>query len=163
MKKTGAKFMVVLIGLVIIFQDSAYQSGNHNFRENYQRVLRFKRRSDGFSDDCICFCSQDFCVLSWRQPLYSQKKHLSRDRVDMAVYSVFGEYEKNYGNDIVFFGIDIGYESGAGSEQTIENRIRYYGALDFAFDFEALQLLTDHQGRSVLSSGSAGYKFQIWD
>ena len=63
------------------------------------------------------------------------EKHLSRDRVDMAVYSVFGEYEKELWKRYRVFGIDIGYESGAGSEQTIENRIRYYGALDFAFDF----------------------------
>lgn len=147
------------------FQDPAHQSGNHNFRENYQREFYdLSGEVTAFLTIVFVLLAGFLCSLVEAASIQSEK-HLSRDRVDMAVYSVFGEYEKELWKRYRVFGTDIGYESGAGSEQTIENRIRYYGALDFAFDFEALQLLTDHQGeafyRQAVQDTSSRYGIDI--
>lgn len=76
------------------FQDSAYQSGNHNFRENYQREFYdLSGEVTAFLTIVFVLLAGFLCSLVEAASIQSEK-HLSRDRVDMAVYSVFGEYEK---------------------------------------------------------------------
>lgn len=69
-----------------------------------------------------------------------------RTEMDLAVYSVFGEYQKNLMDKYHVFGIDAGYESGSYSEDAVLGRLYYYGAGEMAHEITDVQLLTDNHG-----------------
>lgn len=147
------------------FQVPAEQSGDDNLRENYQREL-YDLSGEVTAFLTIVFVLLAGCLCSLLEAAsIESEKNLSRDKVDMAVYSVFGEYEKELWKRYRVFGADIGYESGSGSEKTVENRMRYYGALDYEYDFEALELLSDQQGeafyRQAVQDTSSRYGIDI--
>ncbi|MCI8293583.1 MAG: hypothetical protein HFH53_08665 [Hespellia sp.] len=75
-----------------------------------------------------------------------EEKCIQRTNMDLAIYSVFGEYQKELLEQYHVFGIDAGYETGNYSEQAITGRLRYYGAEKMEHNITDLQFLSDNQG-----------------
>lgn len=75
-------------------------------------------------------------------------KNEQRLAVDMAVYSMFGEYQKDLLDNFHVFALDGSYETGSFAEETLIDRIRYYGAVGMEHELTAIQLLTDDSGQA---------------
>ncbi|MBC5689214.1 hypothetical protein H8S37_09820 [Mediterraneibacter sp. NSJ-55] len=77
-----------------------------------------------------------------------EQKSKSRIDTDAAVYSVFGEYQKELFQEYQIFGMEGSYETGDFNEQNIIRRMHYYGTTGMQHEIEAIQLLTDNQGQA---------------
>lgn len=74
-------------------------------------------------------------------------KNLSRLVTDRALFSVFGEYQKELSDDYHVFAVDAGYGTGRFSEKNIVDRMYYYGDGVTEHEIRAIQLLTDQKGQ----------------
>lgn len=75
-------------------------------------------------------------------------KNQKRMDVDRALYSVFGEYQKDLLEDYDIFAFDMSYGSGKFEEKLLLDRIAYYGSLGMEQEITDLQLLTDNGGQA---------------
>lgn len=75
-------------------------------------------------------------------------KSESRAIADLAIYSVFGEYQKTLLEEYHVFGMDAGYESGKYSQEAILQRLKHYGAQGADVQITDLQFLTDNEGQA---------------
>lgn len=75
-------------------------------------------------------------------------KNQKRMDVDRALYSVFGEYQKDLLEDYDIFAFDMSYGSGQFEEKLLLDRIAYYGSLGMEQEITDLQLLTDNGGQA---------------
>lgn len=75
-------------------------------------------------------------------------KNLKRLAVDSALYSVFGEYQKELLEEYEIFAIDGTYETGQYGEQQLLDRMAYYGSMGIEQNITDLQLLTDNGGQA---------------
>ncbi|MDD2978889.1 MAG: DUF5702 domain-containing protein [Hespellia sp.] len=73
-------------------------------------------------------------------------KNYSRENMDTAMYSVFGEYQREMLEDYEIFSLDGSYETGSYSEQNLLDRLIYYGASAMENEVEQIQLLSDNNG-----------------
>lgn len=88
-------------------------------------------------------------VLSMTESAMIQtSKNQKRLEVDSAVFSVFGEYQKELLESYEVFAIDGTYESGQFEENQILNRLAYYGSMGIQQEITDLQLLTDNEGQA---------------
>lgn len=74
-------------------------------------------------------------------------KNLQRLAVDRAMFSTFGEYQKELLEEYEVFAFDATYETGQYDEQQIINRMSYYGSIGISQTITDLQLLTDNDGQ----------------
>lgn len=75
-----------------------------------------------------------------------EEKCYRRTDMDLAMYSLFGEYQKDLLEEYHVFGMDAGYESGNYSEEAVLGRLRYYGANSMDLEITDIQFLTDNAG-----------------
>lgn len=75
-------------------------------------------------------------------------KNQKRLDVDRAVFSLFGEYQKELLDDYEVFAIDATYETGRYEESQILNRMAYYGSMGIRQELTEVQLLTDNGGQA---------------
>lgn len=75
-------------------------------------------------------------------------KNYARMEADRAVFSFFGEYQKDLLQEYEIFAVDASYGTGQYSEQLILNHMAYYGNTQIRQEITAIQLLTDGDGQA---------------
>lgn len=75
-------------------------------------------------------------------------KNQKRLDVDRAIFSLFGEYQKELLEEYEIFAIDGTYETGQYEESQILNRLAYYGGMGIQQEITDIQLLTDNGGQA---------------
>lgn len=97
-------------------------------------------------------------------------KSLSKASVDMAVNSVFAEYQEQLLKRYDVFSLDSRYSIGNDSVSNITDRLLYYGATGMDSEIERIRYLTDDNGAAfyeqairscggdLLSNGQGGYQ-----
>ena len=88
-------------------------------------------------------------ILAMTESAYIQTaKNQSRLDVDRAIFSVFGEYQKELLEEYELFAFDASYGSGEFSGDLILNRLAYYGSMGMQQEITDIQFLTDHNGQA---------------
>lgn len=75
-------------------------------------------------------------------------KAMSRLETDRAVFSIFGEYQKELLEDYHVFSIEGTYETGNFSEDRLIGRMLYYGTGNTDHEITGMQFLTDNRGQA---------------
>lgn len=75
-------------------------------------------------------------------------KNMSRLNADRAVFSVFGEYQKELLEEYEIFAFDSAYNSGSFSKEQVQKRLAYYGSTGIEQEITDIQFLTDNQGQA---------------
>lgn len=75
-------------------------------------------------------------------------KNQKRLDVDRALFSVFGEYQRELWEAYGVFAVDSTYGSGQYEESRLLNRLSYYGAMGIRQEVSGIQLLTDQEGQA---------------
>lgn len=75
-------------------------------------------------------------------------KNRKRLDVDRAVYSLFGEYQKELLEEYDVFAIEGTYGTGCFEEQQLVDRMAYYGSAGIDQNISEIQLLTDQGGQA---------------
>ena len=75
-------------------------------------------------------------------------KNLKRLDMDRAVFSLFGEYQKDLTDEYGVFAIDGTYETGQYEEGLLLDRMSYYGSMGIHQEITDIQLLTDNDGQA---------------
>lgn len=71
-------------------------------------------------------------------------KNYRRADMNRAIESVFAEYQKELLEEYGIFALEGSYESGSYSEDTIKNRLDFYGAQGIRQSVSRIEFLTDH-------------------
>lgn len=71
-------------------------------------------------------------------------KNYRRSDMNRAIESVFAEYQKELLEEYGIFALEGSYESGSYSEETIKNRLDFYGAQGIRQSVSRIEFLTDH-------------------
>lgn len=75
-------------------------------------------------------------------------KNQKRLDVDRAIFSIFGEYQKELWKEYEVFALDASYQSGQYDENRILDRLAYYGSAGIEQEISEIQMLTDNQGQA---------------
>ena len=75
-------------------------------------------------------------------------KNLARLETDRAVYSVFGEYQKELLEQYHIFGVEGSYGTGSYTEDNLISRMHYYGTDGTEHEITGIQYLTDDHGQA---------------
>ena len=75
-------------------------------------------------------------------------KNMGRLETDRAVYSIFGEYQKELLEEYHVFGLDGSYGTGSYSEENLISRMHYYGTEGMEHKITEIQYLTDNRGQA---------------
>ena len=89
-----------------------------------------------------------FILALTESSMIQTSKNQKRMDVDRALYSVFGEYQKDLLEDYDIFAFDMSYGSGQFEEDLLLNRMAYYGNPGIEQEITDLQLLTDNGGQA---------------
>lgn len=87
-----------------------------------------------------------FITAMLESTVIQTSKSLKRLDADRAVFSVFGEYEKQLLEDYEILAVDGSYQTGDFREENLTDRMRYYGAGDMQHEIQGIQYLTDNGG-----------------
>lgn len=88
-------------------------------------------------------------------------KNQKRLDVDNAIFSIFGEYQKELLEEYEILAIDGSYGTGSFQEQNLLDHIRYYGTVDIEHDIQGIQYLSDNKG-SAFREQVLGYMEQAY-
>jgi len=77
-------------------------------------------------------------------------KNYKRMDMDIAIHSVFGEFQIDLLEEYGIFALDGTYESGTFSYENIFERLHYYGGGNATWEMEGIQLLSDQGGIAFL-------------
>jgi len=69
--------------------------------------------------------------------------------MELAMFSVFGEYQRELYNTYGIFAFDGAYHGVGYDEENVLKRLNYYGSYGIESDIKTLQLLTDHKGQAL--------------
>lgn len=75
-------------------------------------------------------------------------KNMGRLETDRAVYSIFGEYQKELLEEYHVFGLEGSYGTGSYSEENLISRMHYYGTEGTEHKITEIQYLTDNKGQA---------------
>ena len=67
---------------------------------------------------------------------------------DLAIFSAFGEFQKELLEEYGVFALEGTYERGVFDERNLIDRMAYYGAVGIEQEIEGMQLLTDNNGQA---------------
>lgn len=113
------------------------------------KVHRYKIKGEITAFLSLIFVLLVSFILAMTQSAQLQtEKNLRRMAVDRAVYSVFGEYQKELFEEYGVFAIDGTYETGQFEEEQILNRLIYYGSGEVEQTITDIQYLTDNDGQA---------------
>lgn len=73
-------------------------------------------------------------------------KNQKRLDVDNAIFSIFGEYQKELLEEYEILAIDGNYGTGSFQEQNLLDHMRYYGTAGIEHDIQGIQYLSDNKG-----------------
>lgn len=73
-------------------------------------------------------------------------KNQKRLDVDNAIFSMFGEYQKELLEEYEILAIDGSYGTGSFQEQNLLDHMRYYGTAGMKHDIQGIQYLSDNRG-----------------
>lgn len=76
------------------------------------------------------------------------EKNLSRICADGAIFSIFGEYEKQLMETYHIFGLDGSYGTGEFREDKLTGRMHYYSDKNIDYKISGIQYLTDNGGQA---------------
>lgn len=74
-------------------------------------------------------------------------KNMSRLETDRAIFSVFGEYQKELMKAYHVFGLEGSYGTGNYREENLIKKMHYYGSASVEHEIKGIQYLTDNQGQ----------------
>ena len=74
------------------------------------------------------------------------EKNQKRLDVDRAVFSIFGEYQKQLLEEYEILAVDGSYGTTAYKEENLLDRMRYYGSAGIEHEIQGIQYLTDKNG-----------------
>lgn len=91
------------------------------------------------------------------------EKNQARLDMDRAVYSVFGEYQKELLEEYGIFAVEGSYETGNFSEKQLIDRMHYYGASGIWPEVEGIPI--SHRSKRTGISGRRCqiYGRSVWD
>lgn len=89
-----------------------------------------------------------FILAMTESALIQTSKNQSRLDVDRAIFSLFGEYQKDLLDEYEIFAFDSSYGSGQFEENLILNRLDYYGSMGIQQKITDIQFLTDYNGQA---------------
>ena len=89
-----------------------------------------------------------FILAMTESAMIQTSKNRKRLDVDRAVFSLFGEYQKELLGEYDVFAIEGSYETGCFEESQILNRLAYYGSVGIRQEITDIQLLTDNGGQA---------------
>lgn len=87
-----------------------------------------------------------FITAMLESTVIQTSKNQKRLDVDRAIFSVFGEYQKQLLEEYEILAIDGSYGGSGYQEENLLNRMRYYGTAGMEHDMEGIQYLTDRNG-----------------
>ncbi len=76
------------------------------------------------------------------------EKNMCRLKADRAVFSVFGEYQRELLREYHVFALEGSYGTGDFSEENILRRMHYYGTEGMEHNTAGIQYLTDNKGQA---------------
>ena len=131
------------------FQIPAYQSGEYNLRKDHQRKFRNLVRCEvTIYLSLVFFLLLSFITAMMESASVQMAKNYRRADTNRAIECVFAEYQKELLEEYDIFALEGSYETGAYSEQNVEDRLSYYGAGNMEHEVERIQLLTDQDGKT---------------
>ena len=142
--------MVVIIALVLIFKTQLTTLVNDIFERSQVKV----RESNVEKGEITAFLSLIFVLMIsfvtaiLESASVQAEKNQARLDMDRAVYSVFGEYQKELLEEYGIFAVEGSYETGNFSEKQLIDRMHYYGASGIWPEVEGIQFLTDQNGQA---------------
>lgn len=75
-------------------------------------------------------------------------KNMARLEADRAVYSVFGEYQRELLEQYHVFAVDGSYGTGQWKEENLVRRMHYFGTENVDHKITGIQLMTDNSGQA---------------
>lgn len=75
-------------------------------------------------------------------------KNEKRLLVDHAIFSIFGEYQKELLNGYEILAVDCSYGMDSSQEQNLLDHMYYYGTAGMEHDIQGIQFLSDQKGRA---------------
>ncbi|MCI6467387.1 MAG: DUF5702 domain-containing protein [Faecalicatena sp.] len=87
-----------------------------------------------------------FITAMLESTMLQVSKNQKRLDVDRAIFSIFGEYQKNLLEEYEILAIDGSYGTKTYREDNLLDRMRYYGTLGIEHEMEGIQYLTDKNG-----------------
>lgn len=75
-------------------------------------------------------------------------KNIARLEADRAVYSVFGEYQRELLEQYHVFAVDGSYGTGQWKEENLVRRMHYFGTENVDHKITGIQLMTDNSGQA---------------
>ena len=76
------------------------------------------------------------------------EKNMKRLEADRALFSVFGEYQKELSEEYEIFSVESTYGTGSYDEQKLLNRMAYYGSMGTQQTITDIRLLTNNSGQA---------------
>lgn len=89
-----------------------------------------------------------FILAMTKSAQVQTEKNVRRLEADRAVYSLFGEYQKELLEEYDIFALEGTYETGTFDEQQILDRLIYYGCSNVQQEITGIQYLTDNDGQA---------------
>ena len=82
-------------------------------------------------------------------------KNYHRTNMNMAIESVFAEYQKELLEQFDIFALEATYETGRYAEDAVMDRLSYYGAAGIDHKMQRVQILTDQEGQAFREQAAA--------
>lgn len=87
-----------------------------------------------------------FITAMLESTMIQVSKNQKRLDVDNAIFSIFGEYQKELLEEYEILAIDGSYGTSSFQEQNLLDHMRYYGTAGIEHDIQGIQYLSDNRG-----------------
>lgn len=87
-----------------------------------------------------------FIMAMLESTIIQTEKNIKRLDMDRAIFSVFGEYQKQLLEEYEILAVDGSYGTDTFREENLTDRMRYYGASGIEQEIQGIRYLTDNKG-----------------